>query len=201
MLSLADIVSSSDSAVHYAVPFVAGVLAHVCLFRIGEWDLRTTQLLVTFIAAQGALGVYVWKAGQDDGLSLYEAWKAAAGVSFIFLSGLYSSILIYRAAFHRLNRFPGPFAARLSNFYVTRLSIKKFQLFEEIQKLHEQYGDIVRVGMSSSRTSLRASDNTYQAPRSCPSPTQPSSTRSIPTRRHSPKAHGTTSSTLSSRST
>lgn len=146
MPSLFDIVSSNDVA-HYAVPFGVGVLAHVCLFRVGEWDLRTTQLLVTFLAAQGLLGLYVWKSGQADGVSLFAAWKAAAGFSFIFLSGVFSSILTYRAAFHRLNRFPGPFAARLSNFYVTCLSIKKFQLFQEIRELHEQYGDIVRVGM------------------------------------------------------
>ncbi|KAF7558005.1 hypothetical protein G7Z17_g333 [Cylindrodendrum hubeiense] len=61
--------------------------------------------------------------------------------------GIYSSIIVYRGAFHRLNRFPGPFAARISNLYVTLLSIKKFQLYEEVQQLHEKYGDIVRIAL------------------------------------------------------
>ncbi|KAK5997675.1 Cytochrome P450 monooxygenase orf5 [Cladobotryum mycophilum] len=60
--------------------------------------------------------------------------------------GLYSSMLVYRAFFHRLGRYPGPFLARLSNFYITAKSIKKLHLFEEVQKLHAQYGDIVRLG-------------------------------------------------------
>ncbi|KAJ5308716.1 Cytochrome P450 [Penicillium antarcticum] len=55
-------------------------------------------------------------------------------------------MLVYRAFLHRLSRFPGPFFARLSNFYVTVLSGKKLQLCDEIQKLHHQYGDYVRVG-------------------------------------------------------
>ncbi|KAJ5758202.1 Cytochrome P450 [Penicillium nucicola] len=55
-------------------------------------------------------------------------------------------MLVYRAFLHRLSRFPGPFLARLSNFYVTALSGKKLQLCDEIQKLHQQYGDYVRIG-------------------------------------------------------
>jgi hypothetical protein len=37
--------------------------------------------------------------------------------SSAFLVGLYGSILVYRAFFHRLHHFPGPFAARLSKLY------------------------------------------------------------------------------------
>lgn len=62
--------------------------------------------------------------------------------------GLFASITVYRASFHRLNRFPGPFAARLSNLYITRLSAKNLQLYREIQRLHHTYGDVVRVGPS-----------------------------------------------------
>jgi hypothetical protein len=57
-------------------------------------------------------------------------------------------VLVYRGLFHRLNRFPGPFFARFSNFYVTSLSAKKLHLYEEVQRLHEQHGDYVRLGRS-----------------------------------------------------
>ncbi|KAL5337622.1 cytochrome P450 [Aspergillus crustosus] len=50
-------------------------------------------------------------------------------------------MLFYRAFWHRLSSFPGPFWARLTNLYVTALSAKRLRLYEEIQKLHQQYGD------------------------------------------------------------
>lgn len=46
-------------------------------------------------------------------------------------------------------RFPGPVLAKLSNFYVTSLSAKSFQLYKEVEKLHKRYGDYVRIGMYS----------------------------------------------------
>ncbi|KAJ0418348.1 cytochrome P450 [Aspergillus carlsbadensis] len=55
-------------------------------------------------------------------------------------------MLCYRAFWHRLSSFPGPFVARLSNLYVTALSAKNLHLYEEVQRLHQQYGDYVRLG-------------------------------------------------------
>lgn len=63
-----------------------------------------------------------------------------------FLAGIAISMLIYRGFFHRLNRFPGPFQARLSNLYPTILSARNLHLYEEVEKLHGQYGDYVRLG-------------------------------------------------------
>jgi cytochrome P450 len=64
----------------------------------------------------------------------------------LYVAGLFSSMLIYRAFFHRLRHYPGPFLAKLSTFYITARSVKKLHLFEEVQKLHAQYGDYVRLG-------------------------------------------------------
>ena len=61
--------------------------------------------------------------------------------------GIYSSMFIYRAFLHRLNRFPGPFAARLSTFYATYLSARNFRLIDETERLHKEHGDYVRLGM------------------------------------------------------
>jgi hypothetical protein len=58
------------------------------------------------------------------------------------------SILTYRAFFHRLSRFPGPFRARLSNLYATKLANKDEHMYLEVQELHRRYGDIVRIGSS-----------------------------------------------------
>ena len=63
--------------------------------------------------------------------------------------GIYISILLYRGFLHRLSNFPGPFFAKFLSFYVTSLSARKFQLYREVEKLHEEYGDYVRIGMDS----------------------------------------------------
>ncbi|UNI22115.1 hypothetical protein JDV02_008035 [Purpureocillium takamizusanense] len=73
-------------------------------------------------------------------------WRTASADTS-FLAGLFGSMLLYRAFFHRLRRFPGPFAARLSNFYhfaITARTNMQHHLF--IRKLHGQYGDFVRTG-------------------------------------------------------
>ncbi|KAL9943998.1 hypothetical protein D7B24_000866 [Verticillium nonalfalfae] len=148
MVSLAQFISSTDGVQRNAVPFAFGALAHLFCFRVGDWDLQTTKLLAAFLATQGLLAVYIFKSDVDGLATAWQSWKIAAQLSFSFLAGLYASLLTYRAAFHRLNRFPGPFAARMSNFYITRRSVKNFQLFQEVQDLHKQYGDIVRIGPS-----------------------------------------------------
>lgn len=45
-----------------------------------------------------------------------------------------------------LVQFPGPLMAKVSNLYLTRRSVARFQLYKEIQNLYRTYGDIVRVG-------------------------------------------------------
>jgi hypothetical protein len=73
----------------------------------------------------------------------------------------------YRAFFHPLNDFPGPFGAKLSKLWamgkVVQSNIKWYKVLE---KLHVEYGDFVRVGMRISRTwKLAKPANTPQGPR------------------------------------
>ncbi|KAH7009661.1 benzoate 4-monooxygenase cytochrome P450 [Ilyonectria destructans] len=137
-----------QSQTGYAAAFAVGVLLHVGVFTRGEWDLYTTKLLGTSIILNASLAGLLFFSGAEEFGTRWEAFRAASLLSSAVWAGLYSSLLVYRGAFHRLNRFPGPFWARISNFYVTSLSVKKFQLYEEVQQLHEKYGDIVRLGPS-----------------------------------------------------
>ncbi|RMD44762.1 hypothetical protein DV735_g306, partial [Chaetothyriales sp. CBS 134920] len=140
---------SLTSPVSYLASFGVGVLLHLFLFRFGEWDLYTVHLLAGTILLQTAatLALFHLGGGQDGG-SLSGVAGVVGSLLASAVGGIFASILVYRAAFHRLNRFPGPFLARLSNFYVTSLSVKNFHLFEEVQGLHAKYGDIVRIGPS-----------------------------------------------------
>ncbi|KAJ5654227.1 hypothetical protein N7490_001230 [Penicillium lividum] len=78
-----------------------------------------------------------------------------AGASF--LGALGASMVVYRLSFHRLRHFPGPFAAKISRFAVVP-DVQKSGLkyHQELEKLHNQYGDFVRTGprhMSINRAS------------------------------------------------
>jgi hypothetical protein len=128
--------------------FVMGVAIHVFVFRIGEWDLFTVQIISSF-ALLHAVGVAVLlNLPVEHALSPLVAARFVCALGLFLVFGIVSSMLIYRGFFHRLSRFSGPFLARFSNFYATYLSAKDLHLYEEVQKLHEQYGDDVRLGPS-----------------------------------------------------
>ncbi|KAK7423226.1 hypothetical protein QQZ08_009122 [Neonectria magnoliae] len=136
----------ANSQASFLAAFAVGVVLHVGVFRRGEWDLYTTKLLGSTVLINIALSYALSTSAADEFDTRWRAYRAASLLMGTVLAGLYSSLVVYRGLFHRLNRFPGPFFARLSNFNVALLSVKKFQLYEEIQKQHEKYGDIVRIG-------------------------------------------------------
>ena len=79
--------------------------------------------------------------------SLRDANRQAFALVSYTLASLAVNILVYRAFFHRLRHFPGPFGARLSKFWAVWQTIKsKARWYQVTQKLHEQYGDYVRTG-------------------------------------------------------
>jgi hypothetical protein len=139
-----DILESSTARL---ITFAAGVATHILFFRHGEWDLWTVRL-ITFFALSHVVGITVLlQLPINDAITPLDATRIVSMLGLSMVSGIWSSVLVYRGLFHRLNRFPGPFFARFSNFYVTGLSAKKLHLYEEVQRLHEQYGDYVRLGM------------------------------------------------------
>ncbi|KAL2152874.1 hypothetical protein VTH82DRAFT_4029 [Thermothelomyces myriococcoides] len=123
----------------------SGVFAHVAVFRRGEWDVAAPSVFaVYFLVFASALGfAYTGFLGPQ-----FPSYSVIAQLEALHVAGIYTSMLLYRAFFHRLRKYPGPFLARLTNFYITARSMKKLHLFEEVQKLHEQYGDYVRLGPS-----------------------------------------------------
>lgn len=130
----------------YFVVFLFGVFLHIVFFCRGEWDLYTNKLVVAWLSTLAASTLLIAGCTEYGNDSYWNAFTTASKYCCTLVAGTISSILIYRAAFHRLNVFPGPFAARLSNIYISVLGLKKRHLYEEIQKLHRKYGDVVRIG-------------------------------------------------------
>ncbi|KAF5987673.1 pisatin demethylase cytochrome P450 [Fusarium coicis] len=98
----------------------SGVLAHLLIFRKGEWDLYTIKILQGLLIVFGLLALSFKRLGAtEDGspYSLLESIIASIYMVSFMVSGAFCSISIYRISFfHRLYKLPGPFLARISNF-------------------------------------------------------------------------------------
>lgn len=126
----------------------SGVVMHITVFRIGEWDVAAPSIVAGYALAFLATTLL---STFQLATSLTEVAQTA---SYHFI-GLFASMLIYRAFFHKLSNYPGPFLARLTTFYITARSVRKLHLYEEVRSLHGQYGDIVRLGECEQMNSER----------------------------------------------
>ncbi|KAJ4017603.1 hypothetical protein NW766_003668 [Fusarium irregulare] len=135
---------SLDSWETLAGLFGLGVMSHVFALRKGEWDLWTMKFIYAWITYEAVVPCALI---QFRPMAYIDAIFTANMLLSAFISGMTISILTYRAFFHRLNRFPGPFIARLTNVYATWLAIKEEHMYLEVQELHKKYGDIVRIAL------------------------------------------------------
>lgn len=184
------------------IAFATGVVLHLAVFRIGEWDMATTSLINTFALVPLVATALLSRVFPDVYPSLLQTATAAATLEGFLILGVYTSMMIYRGWFHRLRKFPGPFLARFSNLYITALSAKNLHLYDEVQLLHQKYGDFVRVGKHHDEAKFKNMDcllteRAQDLRRSLSMTLEPS-----PCSRTTPrKVHGTMSSSLASPST
>jgi hypothetical protein len=144
VLSLVSALQASWQATAAAAALL-GVASHHIAFRPYEIDGAGWELVFGYIGTFFSLWVaYV----QLAGFSVAGALLRTLLVATSYNVSVTASILVYRAFFHRLGSFPGPFAARLSRFYAFEKATRTNRSCEDVQKLHEQYGDFVRVGTS-----------------------------------------------------
>ncbi|KAH7050102.1 putative cytochrome P450 [Macrophomina phaseolina] len=126
----------------WLAPLVAGAAAHTLVRRV-EIDMFLLHILGV-VGALAAAHLYV--SVQVFGIALSHAlWSLSSG-SALFVTGLTTSILVYRGFFHRLRKFPGPVAARFTKFYAVWLSAKEVRWHLELERLKAEYGDVVRTG-------------------------------------------------------
>ncbi len=78
--------------------------------------------------------------------SYFDAAFTSAAWWFSYVGAVAGSMLIYRLFFHQLRRYPGPAAARITQFSHVAKVWKKADHFKQIDELHQQYGEYVRVG-------------------------------------------------------
>ncbi|GME34987.1 Cytochrome p450 [Neofusicoccum parvum] len=146
-------------------PLALGVLVHLCYRGTGiELDAKVWRVLGLYSSGLVALGFYSLFVSRLDFAA--SAWRTCVAAA-LFNAGLYASIGAGRLL--RLRGIPGPFLARLSQFYALGLTAKNNQFHIEVDKLHRQYGDFVRIGprhISINRAS--AIPLVYGPPSRCP---------------------------------
>jgi hypothetical protein len=128
----------------FAVAAILGVVAHQCFFKRVEVD--TQPLLIVGVFAGAPFAV-------KHILSSYfqQYAEITTGISYLvvvcFTGSLWTSMLLYRAFFHPLNKFPGPFPAKLSKLWALVQTAKTGLKWHQVDAaLHQHYGDYVRIG-------------------------------------------------------
>ncbi|KAE8376666.1 cytochrome P450 [Aspergillus bertholletiae] len=121
--------------------FIVGTLSYVGYFNRGEHHMYGTTYIQIHTVAFALLTALQYRLGA----ALEEAVKQTCLYDGIFLAGLFSSLLMYRAFLNPLNAFSGPWMARISSFYMT-FRIQRMRMYKALQELHEKHGYFVRIG-------------------------------------------------------
>lgn len=120
-----------------------GVLSHLVYFIHGHRSMEAPKIVGFYIVAVCLLWMRcIYLQGAVYGAS------TAAIISASYFLGLFTSIIVYRIFFHRLRRFPGPFAAKITKLYGPYLALDR-KPHLHWSKLFDKYGDIIRIGKPS----------------------------------------------------
>jgi len=137
------IANALDNISPLVPPLLLGVLTHATFLRVHEVE----QFMYTLIFSSLALvaGVFLGYTSLG-GLAVSAAARETAGLVGLFATGLYGSMLVYRAWLHPLKAFKGPFGARLTRFWSVRQAARDVQYYKVVDELHKTYGDVFRTG-------------------------------------------------------
>lgn len=126
----------------YITSFVIGCLVHILVFSRNEWDRRAPAIFSFFCALYiGSFALLKLGLGYTIKGSLLQT----SALGCVLLGGLFTSLVIYRLFFHPLRAFPGPIGARITAFWSLKESTPDLKFYLKLQKLHDQYGDFVRI--------------------------------------------------------
>jgi hypothetical protein len=128
------------------VTAIASGTAFHQLVKQVEFDRYPKSILGFVFCSILPLSLFLWNASPEYG-SFWSAFKMSCLLISCAVVSLWTNMLIYRAFFHPLNNFPGPFGAKLTKFWGFRKVFEsKIRYFKVAGKLQEQYGDYVRAG-------------------------------------------------------
>jgi hypothetical protein len=121
---------------------IVGVLFHFVVLTLPfEFELIMYHFIATYLAAFCVL-IFT----QAGGYGIMGAILQALWAATTFNITVFASMSVYRLAFHRIRKFPGPVLAKLTRFYATHQYAKNVEYYKELKGMHTKYGDFVRTG-------------------------------------------------------
>lgn len=144
----------------YSASAAFGVAVHNALFIEGEWHLQGPFLVVLHCIACAVLFLWLLHAASMElTAGLIEVLRLFGS----YCIGLFGSMTIYRCFFHRLRAFPGPKMAKITKLWHAWHCLgSQNHLF--LHRMHSEYGQFVRTGLSRLSTVFGALPNSLQAP-------------------------------------
>jgi cytochrome P450 family 628 len=130
----------------FVAAVISGVVAHQCFFKRVEVDTHPLLIAIAFLGAPFAVR-HVLR-------SYFQQYAdITIGTSYLLvgccLLSIWTSMFFYRAFFHPLNKYPGPFLAKLSKLWAFSQTAKTgLKWYQVDEALHKKYGDYVRTGRS-----------------------------------------------------
>jgi len=123
-----------------AAAAIAGLLSHNLFFIRGEHHLKAPMYVQ--LGSLLVAGLFVLRArnGQEQAL------RETISVVGAYLGALFTSMTVYRLAFHPLRSFPGPFMYKVSKLWHVLKVVPSQQNYRILDQLHHEYGDFVRTG-------------------------------------------------------
>lgn len=127
-----------------AVAAMAGFLSHTLYFIRNEHHKQAILFVKLFLVLPSISCLLLMRLMP---VNFIRAVSLTASMSAAYLAALWTSMIIYRFFFHRLNHFPGPALARTSKFYHVSC-LGKMDNYRKLAGWHQKYGNFVRIGKS-----------------------------------------------------
>ena len=128
----------------YTIAIVAGTFFHNI---VRNWDIDRYPFSVISVVTTAHLVLSTILQNDNDTTTFWQSQKLAFCLVSTAVMSLWVNMLAYRAFFHPLRRFPGPFGARLSKFWnLGKVLRSKIRWYQVAGDLKEKYGDYVRTG-------------------------------------------------------
>ena len=125
-----------------SVAALIGAASHVFYFNRGEHHLWAPAYLQLFVASVIGSVVALTKLYE---FSFSAAASITSAVAASYLSGTYLSLIVYRVWLSPLNKFPGPWQAKISGTWLTSQMLKN-DCYLKFEAMHKKYGKYVRIG-------------------------------------------------------
>ncbi|RFU80501.1 cytochrome p450 [Trichoderma arundinaceum] len=132
------------SSVEPIFAFVGGIATHLLYFKHGERHAYPWRYVFLLLTGSASIWSVKWYRMQ---LPILTASCQTIVLTTLYLSGLMLSLVIYRLFFNPLNKFPGPYVARLTKLYFVYINAQSgLHGHHVLHILHKQYGPYVRIG-------------------------------------------------------